>query len=689
MPNLIIPPRDLPSASTVFPTDNLVVDDGATVSKATVAQVVAAGLPPATLEEAEAGVASGRYMSPVTTAAAIAAQVREFQTRQDLIDALTIGSVDPGQLVSIGGISAVIDPTATGTASALGDLGVNGVRLSSRIIDARWFGLRDGLTSAQAVAAINAANTYAKAAKNGTNSVVLVLSGSITIANPILLGGATALFHIDWSGLTVNVATGGTLAATPTLFAVTCESANSQIKCGRVNVNKICNGVRINNSDSSYVLNPNVRRYLTIGIEVTGNCAGMKLDTPISVEWLPSDSQYFVEASYIGTGLRADSADFVVSNGTVGWCKYCLWITSNAGGFEAHGFHPYNGDVTATVPRQHPFCVVNEATGPAFLYDCYIDNGYVDDRSGTLRIQGGWHLVLLNRVNLAQPYVRIRMPAAATDYTGTINDFDSSIGFYTGSFVNNGSNLATDITMDLVGQRGTGRISEVARRRSRIIPSSGDTIDDYTTKQGTTGVSIRQRYQPGNGTAVDVVYKSGATAFSGKVLVSNTEDVGIGASGSLLNLYAANAVRWQMGDAAFFPNADNTTAVGRADRRASVIYAASGTINTSDERAKEDIRELSDAERAVAARCKGLVRAFRFKGASGRIHFGMIAQEVAAAFEAEGLDPFAYGIVCYDEWEAQGAILDDEGNVVSEAIEAGDRWGLRYDELAMFLLTVE
>jgi len=56
------------------------------------------------------------------------------------------------------------------------------------------------------------------------------------------------------------------------------------------------------------------------------------------------------------------------------------------------------------------------------------------------------------------------------------------------------------------------------------------------------------------------------------------------------------------------------------------------------------------------------------KGNGARWHFGLIAQRVKEAFENRGLDPFAYGILCYDEWPAE----DD--------IEAGNRYGIRYEE---------
>lgn len=77
MPNLIIPPRDLPPATEVFPSDALVVDNGASVSKATPVQVVDAGRPWATIQEAQDGTASGVSMSPLTTAAAIQSRVSD------------------------------------------------------------------------------------------------------------------------------------------------------------------------------------------------------------------------------------------------------------------------------------------------------------------------------------------------------------------------------------------------------------------------------------------------------------------------------------------------------------------------------------------------------------------------------------------------------------------------------------
>ena len=125
---------------------------------------------------------------------------------------------------------------------------------------------------------------------------------------------------------------------------------------------------------------------------------------------------------------------------------------------------------------------------------------------------------------------------------------------------------------------------------------------------------------------------------------------------------------------------DNQASSGAASYRWSVVYSATGTINTSDEREKQQIRVLSETERAVAIKLKALIRAFKFndavaaKGNEARWHFGVIAQDVKTAFEAEGLIAEDYALLCYDKWEGREDVPD------------GDRYGVRYEELLAFII---
>lgn len=154
---------------------------------------------------------------------------------------------------------------------------------------------------------------------------------------------------------------------------------------------------------------------------------------------------------------------------------------------------------------------------------------------------------------------------------------------------------------------------------------------------------------------------------------------------------------------------DNVMMLGSATTRFNTLFAGSGTINTSDEREKQQVRDLSDAEKRVAVKLKSQIKAFKFndavaeKGDNARIHFGVIAQEVKAAFESESLVAEDYAILCYDEWDAEYreiteeiTVTNDAGEEVTETVEtgerelireAGNRYGVRYEELLAFIIS--
>lgn len=110
------------------------------------------------------------------------------------------------------------------------------------------------------------------------------------------------------------------------------------------------------------------------------------------------------------------------------------------------------------------------------------------------------------------------------------------------------------------------------------------------------------------------------------------------------------------------PGVDNNLALGGAGQRWTVVYAASGTINTSDLREKTLVDDgivdnetgmLTPLGLAIVARVG--VLAFKFneaietKGLDGaRIHYGYGAQVWEAAFIAEGKDPTKSALFCKD-----------------------------------------
>lgn len=221
----------------------------------------------------------------------------------------------------------------------------------------------------------------------------------------------------------------------------------------------------------------------------------------------------------------------------------------------------------------------------------------------------------------------------------------------------------------------------VGTTNNAVYASSSESGLVYRADFGLLGVSRQNNYSGSfnrYGTDGDIVNfrKDGTTVGSiGTTLAGLTigdSDTGLffnGASDNILpfNL-STNATR------------DNAIDLGRATARFDDIYATNGTIQTSDRNEKQDIAELSDAEQRVAVAAKGLLRKFRWrdsvaeKGDEARTHFGIIAQDLQAAFEAEGLDAGDYAMFISTTW------TDEETN------EEKTRMGVRYSELLAFII---
>lgn len=157
------------------------------------------------------------------------------------------------------------------------------------------------------------------------------------------------------------------------------------------------------------------------------------------------------------------------------------------------------------------------------------------------------------------------------------------------------------------------------------------------------------------------------------------------------------------------PGTDDAQDIGSSSKRWDDIYATNTTIQTSDRELKQDIEELTEAEERVAVACKGLLRKYRWKssvaekGDDARIHFGIMAQDLEAAFAAEGLDAGRYGMFIKNTWweadrvipaveavEAQPErterdIFDNVEDAPEGATEVTQR-GVRYAELLAFII---
>ena len=135
---------------------------------------------------------------------------------------------------------------------------------------------------------------------------------------------------------------------------------------------------------------------------------------------------------------------------------------------------------------------------------------------------------------------------------------------------------------------------------------------------------------------------------------------------------------------AFHPETNNKLKLGMGGYRWTEVYAINGSINTSDERKKQDISgfsdELLDAWEDVDFAQFKMRNAVAEKGEEARIHSGLVAQRIEEAFHAKGIDPARYGFFCHDSWDAADAVMEEEGIFAQPAREAGDEYSLRYEE---------
>jgi hypothetical protein len=167
----------------------------------------------------------------------------------------------------------------------------------------------------------------------------------------------------------------------------------------------------------------------------------------------------------------------------------------------------------------------------------------------------------------------------------------------------------------------------------------------------------------------------GFAALNASAVQLNSANTSISHNGSTFSFAQSGTVIAGLSPSQFVPSPDNTLTLGSAGLRWTTVYATTGTINTSDRNDKQQVADLTAAEKAVGQALKGMMKTFKFneavlvKGPNARIHFGVIAQDVKAAFEAQGLNAEDYGVFC------------------SDILPNGDvRLGVRYEELFALII---
>ena len=298
----------------------------------------------------------------------------------------------------------------------------------------------------------------------------------------------------------------------------------------------------------------------------------------------------------------------------------------------------------------------------------------------------------------------IRMSSGESVYEGTVNNFiisgsqaDKAAVLVTCPNVQVGPGVVTGYDVPVSGAGGATEESQPKGfTLSRAARSSGGTTTtpvsavnlDWYEPDGQNlgaGEGLKQSWRTklqADTTPIEVGYvgfiKSGATDSERMhdFVIANSADGGNTAATPKFEVAPDGTTR---------PSANGSQKLGDSSHRWSEVFASNGTINTSDERQKQDIAAIDDAESRVALVLKGKLKKFKWKdavsakGENARIHIGIMAQEVQTAFAAESLDANDYSMFCYDQWTT--------GSEETGDLETHDSYGVRYTELLAFIIS--
>ena len=383
--------------------------------------------------------------------------------------------------------------------------------------------------------------------------------------------------------------------------------------------------------------------------------------------------------------VTADDAGFYQSSGTsqlrVGASSAYNWNISRDND-STGGLQIQSKDAAADVTRA--FFSINgdisfyEDTGttPKFFWDASAESLGI----GTSSPSGGLHVY---NSTAGEQYISSSNSALRFVSTGGANYIQSGTATSSSSaaplvFTNVGGSGET-MRIDSSGNLLVGKTSaDVTTAGARIFPTG----DAAFVTDGAAPIIANRLTSDGD---IAVFRKDGSTV--GSIGVGGSSAQPIIGSGNTGSGGTAAGLRFDRANNAIQPwnvvtnaAADNIIDLGYPSLRFQDIYATNGTIQTSDRNEKQDIAELSDAEQRVAVAAKGLLRKFRWrdavteKGDEARTHFGIIAQDLQAAFAAEGLDAGDYAMFISSTW------TDEETG------EERTRMGVRYSELLAFII---
>ena len=300
-----------------------------------------------------------------------------------------------------------------------------------------------------------------------------------------------------------------------------------------------------------------------------------------------------------------------------------------------------------------------------------------DDGSGNL----GWYVGAAGAADGAQVLAAAvdkatgRLTTAPIKANGSITSNGEFIGSGTAGYV---------LLSPIAGISSSGLVARGATfsyNPSGVELYAGGVNRLHILSNGSVGIGTA-----GPGVKVDIAEPGATDCFLRLKNLSNAGillGIGSGGGANLINVGASDLTLGSNNAAGIVISAtnnvlsaaDNTKTLGGPSNRWSVVYAGTGTINTSDARDKTPVRKLKAAELAAARDLAGEICVYQWlasveeKGDAARLHIGMTVQRAIEIMESHGLDPWRYGFICRDEITRKVKVTETRSVQKTEEVE--------------------